>query len=105
MGDYDDLVLDKDAARTLADGLGTAGQEIQTVGKGGALADGVLDGLPGADAPAACQLAVKSADKAMGAVGTALLEMGGTAVAAIIAMKAKDEANAKAVAAAGEGIK
>ncbi|MEV0246308.1 hypothetical protein AB0H76_06965 [Nocardia sp. NPDC050712] len=105
MGDFDDLVLDKDAARTLADGLGTAGQEIQTVGNGGALADGLLEGLPGADTPTACQVAAKSADKAVGAVATALMEMGGTAVAAIIAMKQKDEANAKAVEAAGEGIR
>ncbi|MEV0292469.1 hypothetical protein [Nocardia sp. NPDC050710] len=103
MGDYDDIELDPAAVRSLADGLGTIGREIQVIGRGGALAEGMVDGFPGAGVSAACRTAARSADKAMGAAGTALMEMGGSAVAAIIAFQQRDTANARDIAAAGEG--
>jgi len=97
--------LDPAAVRALADGLGTAGQEIQVVGRGGALADGVLEGFPGADAPSACKAAERAADLAMGAVGTALMELGGAAVAAIIAFTKQDGSTAHGIAMAEEGVR
>lgn len=105
VGAYDDLELDPAAVRALADGLGTSGQEIGVIGRGGAVADGVLDGFPGADVGSACRNGARSADKAMGAVGTALMEMGGSAVAAIVAFQQRDSANAQAVTNAEEGIR
>ncbi|WP_433625766.1 hypothetical protein [Nocardia sp. CA-120079] len=105
MGADETFELDPTAVRALADGLGTAGQEIQVIGRGGALADGVLEGFPGADTPSACKTAERSADQALAAVGTALMELGGSAVAAIIALKQQDGSTAHGIAMAEEGVR
>ncbi|WP_156371127.1 type VII secretion target [Nocardia arizonensis] len=99
---YDDLVLQPDSVRALADGLGTSGQEMTVIGRGGAVADGVADGFPGADVGGACKNAARSADRAMGSAGTALMELGGSAVAAIIAFQQRDSASGQAIANQGE---
>ncbi|MFC6010202.1 hypothetical protein [Nocardia lasii] len=105
MGAYDDLELDPDAARVLADGLGTAGQQTQVIGRGGALPDGLLEAFPGGEIADACKNAARAADKSMQAAGTAMTEMGGLTVAAIIAFKQRDQANAAAIAQAEGGVK
>lgn len=105
MGAEDNFHFDKPAVRTLADGLGTAGQEIGIIGRGGAVADGMADAFAGAGTPGAYQSVARLADKAMGAVGTALMEMGGTAVAAIIAHQQLDDRRARGTDAAAEGIR
>ncbi|GEM33195.1 hypothetical protein NN3_42020 [Nocardia neocaledoniensis NBRC 108232] len=89
--------LDPDAVRALAAGMGTAGQAVQVIGKGGALADGVFECMPNGDAPQAYQLAARRADKAMGAVGTALTELSGQTVGAVITFEQQDEAFAGAL--------
>ncbi|MGW4636113.1 hypothetical protein [Nocardia sp. NPDC004415] len=90
--------LDPDAVRALAAGMGTAGQEVQVIGKGGALADGVYECMPNGDTPQAYQLAARRADKAMAAVGTALAELSGKTVAAVITFQQQDQARAGALA-------
>lgn len=105
MGTYDDLDLDPGAARQLADGLGTAGQETQLIGRGGALPDGTLDAFPGGDIAEACKDAARAADKSMQAAGTALAELGGLTVAAIIAFQQQDHTNAGGLTELGGGIK
>ena len=99
----DAVWVDQPACRTLADGLGTTGQELQTQGHGGAVVDGLSTGLAGAKAPAAYHTAARAADKAMGAVGTALTEMGGTVTGAVASFSAQDSANAKGIAAVDGG--
>ncbi|MFD3508277.1 hypothetical protein [Nocardia sp. NPDC058666] len=94
--------LDPDAVRALAAGIGTAGQEIQVIGKGGALADGVFECMPNAHTPQAYQAAARLADKAMSAVGTALAELSGKTVAAVVTFQQQDEAFAGALRGAGE---
>ncbi|KAF0846016.1 hypothetical protein [Nocardia caishijiensis] len=105
MGAYDDLDLDPVAARVLADSLGTAGQETQLIGSGGALPDGLLDAFAGGDIAGACQNAARAADKSMNSAGTALAELGGATVAAIIAFKQQDEAGAGGLTGLEGGIK
>ncbi|MEU4600833.1 hypothetical protein [Nocardia sp. NPDC023988] len=105
MGAYDDLDLDPAAARALADGLGTAGQETRLIGKGGALPDGLLAAFAGGDIAGACQDAARAADKSMQSAGTALAELGGATVAAIIAFKQQDQANAGGFTGLEGGIK
>lgn len=97
------LFVDKPACRALADGLGRAGQDLQVLGKGGATVDSLTNGLPGAQTPDAYHTATRAADKAMGAVGTALLEMGGTVVGAVISFQDQDTANAQGIVSAGGG--
>ncbi|MFF2083617.1 hypothetical protein ACFVVM_07560 [Nocardia sp. NPDC058176] len=94
--------LDPDAVRALAAGMGTAGQDIQLIGKGGALADGVFECMPNGDTPKAYQVAARAADKAMGAVGTALTELSGKTVAAVITFGQQDERRAAELQAIGE---
>ncbi|MFD4461569.1 hypothetical protein [Nocardia sp. NPDC058480] len=94
--------LDPDAVRALAAGMGTAGQEVQVIGKGGALADGVYECMPNGDTPPAYQVASRRADKAMGAVGTALAELSGKTVAAVITFQQQDQAFAGALQRTGE---
>ncbi|WP_336086317.1 hypothetical protein [Nocardia sp. SSK8] len=89
--------LDPDAVRALAAGMGTAGQEVQVIGKGGALADGVFECMPNGDAPRAYQLAARRADKAMGAVGTALAELSGKTIAAALTFQQQDDGLAGAL--------
>ncbi|GAB0104140.1 hypothetical protein JMUB6875_31140 [Nocardia sp. JMUB6875] len=105
MGAEDNFTFDRAAVRALADGLGTAGQEIGIIGRGGAVVDGLLDALPGADTPNAYHSVSRRADKAMGAVGTALAEMGGKAVAAIIAHKQLDAERARGIDAASDSVR
>ncbi|QIS08807.1 hypothetical protein [Nocardia arthritidis] len=105
MDSQDILYLDPAATRALADGLGTAGEEIRVIGKGGAIVDGVEEGLPGANVPTTLHTVSRRADSAMGAVATALMEMGGTAVAAIITYKQQQERVAAGFKAATEGIR
>ncbi|MGW6697263.1 hypothetical protein [Nocardia sp. NPDC055049] len=105
VGAYDDLDLDPAAARVLADGLGTAGQDSQVIGKGGALPDGVLDAFPGGEIAEACKNAARAADKSMQSAGTALAELGGLTVAAIVAFQQRDQANADGITKVGGGIK
>ncbi|RDI68021.1 hypothetical protein [Nocardia pseudobrasiliensis] len=88
------LYVDKSACRALADGLGTAGQQLRILGRGGAISDSLGGGLAGAKTPDACHVAARAADLAMGAVGTALLEMGGVVVGAIAGFQERDIAGA-----------
>ncbi|MCX4093969.1 hypothetical protein [Nocardia sp. alder85J] len=90
--------MDKSACRRLADGLGTAGQDLQTLGRGGAIADTLTTGLPGTKTPAAYHLAAREADRSLTAVGTALLELGGAVVSAIVAVTEQDSATAAHIA-------
>lgn len=105
MGADDNFNFDKAAVRTLADSLGTAGQEIGVIGRGGAVAEGMADAFAGAGTPAAYHAAARQADKAMGAVGTALTEMGGTAVAAIVAHEQLEDKRARETNSATERIR
>ncbi|WP_067544118.1 hypothetical protein [Nocardia crassostreae] len=105
MGGEDNSHFDKAAVRALADGLGTAGQEIAIIGRGGALADGMADALAGAGTPGAYQAVARRADKAMDAVGTSLLEMGGLAVAAIVTHQQLDDERARGIDTATEGVR
>ncbi|MBF6172694.1 hypothetical protein [Nocardia blacklockiae] len=91
------LYVDIPACRALADGLGTAGEEIRVLGRGGAIADGVTDGLPGARLPDVCRAAARSADHALSAVATALLELGGTVVGAVATVAAQERTNSRDV--------
>ncbi|MET7772975.1 hypothetical protein [Nocardia sp. NPDC005366] len=70
---------------------------MTVIGRGGAVADGISDGFPGADVGGACRYGARSADKAMGSAGTALMELGGSAVAAIIAFQQRDSASGQAI--------
>ncbi|MEV0683902.1 hypothetical protein AB0I35_08560 [Nocardia sp. NPDC050378] len=94
--------LDPDAVRVLAAEMGTAGQAIQLIAKGGALADGVYECMPNGDTPPAYQVAARRVDKAMSAVGTALAELSGKTIAAVITFQQQDEAFAGALQGAGE---
>ncbi|MEV6323943.1 hypothetical protein [Nocardia sp. NPDC051787] len=105
MGAQDILYLDIPATRALADGLGTAGEQVRVVGRGGALADGMVDGFPGANAPNAYHAASRRADQAMGAVATAMMEMGGTVVGAIVTYQQRDQSTATGIGAATEGVR
>ncbi|GAB2699656.1 hypothetical protein [Nocardia thraciensis] len=97
--------VDKPACRALADGLGTAGQELRTLGGGGAIANSLTGGLAGAKTPDAYHAASRSADRAMGAVGTALLEMSGTIVGAVASFDAHEAASVAGIAATGQGAR
>ncbi len=88
------LYVDKSACRALAGELGAAGQRLQLLGRGGAISDSLSDGLAGAKTPDACHVAARAADRALGAVGTALLEMGGVVVGAIAGFQDRDIAGA-----------
>ncbi|MBF6062825.1 hypothetical protein IU500_13410 [Nocardia terpenica] len=79
------------------------GQEFQVLGKGGAIVDSLANGLAGAKTPDAYHTATRAADKAMGAVGTALLEMGGTVVGAVSSFQDQDTASAQGIASAAGG--
>jgi hypothetical protein len=99
------LDLDIPATRALADGLGTAGEQVRVIGRGGALAEGMAEGFPGAEAPDACRSASRRADRAMGAVATAMMEMGGTVVGAIATYQQRDQFNAAGINAGTEGVR
>ncbi|WP_068016560.1 hypothetical protein [Nocardia mexicana] len=89
----------------MADGLGTTGQELQVLGKGGAVVDSLTGGLQGAQTPDAYHTASRAADNAMGAVGTAMMEMGGTLVGAIASFGDQEAASAQGIAATGEPVR
>ena len=97
----DDLFVDIPACRVLAERLGTAGLDIRTLGRGGAVADGVAEGFPGARIPTVCHAATRSADRALGAVATALLELGGTVVGAVSTFEDRERTQARGIARAG----
>jgi hypothetical protein len=73
------------------------------LGKGGAIVDSLMNGLAGAKAPDAYHTAARSADQAMDAVGTALLELGGVIVGAVASFQGQDAANAQGINAATGG--
>ncbi|MFI5783160.1 hypothetical protein [Nocardia sp. NPDC051570] len=102
-GPGDVLFVDKPACRALADGLGTAGQELQVLGKGGAVVGSLDNGLTGAKTPDAYHVATRTADKAMSTVGTALLELGGVIVGAVSSFHDQDTANAGGITGSGGG--
>ncbi|RJO76775.1 hypothetical protein D5S18_11010 [Nocardia panacis] len=105
MDSHDIFFLDPVAVRAMADGMGTAGAEIRVIGRGGAIADGVADGLPGATMPTTLHTVARRADAAMGAVASALLEMGGIAVGALITYEQQQEQVAAKINDAAETVR
>ncbi|WP_280240702.1 hypothetical protein [Nocardia abscessus] len=99
------LYLDIAATRALADGLGTAGEQIRVIARGGALADGMAEGFPGAASPNAYHDASRRADQAMGAVATAMMEMSGTVVGAVVTYQQRDRSTAAGITTATEGAR
>jgi hypothetical protein len=100
-----ELRMNLQACRALADDLGTAGQALHTLGRGGAIADALNTGLPGATTPDAYHTAARSTDRALTAVGTALLELGGAVVAAIITATDRDTTTVRQITDAARNIR
>src|SRR2546423_1907789 len=71
------------------------------LGRGGAIVDGLTGGRAGAAAPDACHSPARAAARAMGAVGTVLMEMGGVMVGAVGGYRDGDAAAAAGVTSAG----